>query len=62
LSAQFDKAIAARPSPYPLGLRSIDALARIAQEEGWKLSERIGVAKGNWVLVFEQEQGGKERE
>ncbi|BGP34171.1 hypothetical protein JCM10296v2_005986 [Rhodotorula toruloides] len=58
----FDKAIAARPSPYPLGLRSVDALARIAESEGWKLSERIGVAKGNWVLVFEQEQEGGERE
>ncbi|BGO93731.1 hypothetical protein NBRC10512_006612 [Rhodotorula toruloides] len=55
----FNEAIAARPSPYPLGLRSIDALARIAREEGWKLSERIGVAKGNWVLVFEQEREGK---
>ncbi|BGP26499.1 hypothetical protein Rt10032_c11g4548 [Rhodotorula toruloides] len=55
--ASFDQIISARPSPYPLGLRSVDALGRIAEAEGWKLSERIAVAKGNWVLVFEQKEG-----
>lgn len=54
---QFDKEISSRPSSYPLGLRSIDGLARLADETGWRLSERIGVAKGNWVLVFEQQEG-----
>ncbi|TNY22904.1 hypothetical protein DMC30DRAFT_414644 [Rhodotorula diobovata] len=53
----FDKEISSRPSSYPLGLRSIDGLARLADETGWRLSERIGVAKGNWVLVFEQQEG-----
>ncbi|GAA5899767.1 hypothetical protein JCM8208_004558 [Rhodotorula glutinis] len=52
----FNTEISSRPSSYPLGLRSIDALARLAAECGWALSERIGVAKGNWVLVFEQER------
>ncbi|GAA5917582.1 hypothetical protein JCM5296_007274 [Sporobolomyces johnsonii] len=49
----FDKEISSRPSPYPLGLRSIDALAQIANELGWTLKERIAMPKGNWVLVFE---------
>ncbi|KPV73717.1 uncharacterized protein RHOBADRAFT_45675 [Rhodotorula graminis WP1] len=53
----FDKEISSRPSSYPLGLRSIDALAHLAAECGWALRERTGVAKGNWVLVFEQARG-----
>ncbi|GAA6048859.1 hypothetical protein JCM3770_003656 [Rhodotorula araucariae] len=52
----FNAEIAARPSPYPLGLRSVDALARLAAETGWALRERVSVARGNWVLVFEQEE------
>ncbi|GAA5840476.1 hypothetical protein JCM9279_007339 [Rhodotorula babjevae] len=52
----FNTEISSRPSSYPLGLRSIDALARLAAECGWALRERTGVAKGNWVLVFEQAQ------
>ncbi|BGP42055.1 hypothetical protein JCM10450v2_006141 [Rhodotorula kratochvilovae] len=51
----FNAEISSRPSPYPLGLRSIDALGRLAAESGWTLRDRIGVARGNWILVFEQE-------
>ncbi|GAA5961852.1 hypothetical protein JCM21900_006462 [Sporobolomyces salmonicolor] len=57
----FDKAISSRPSPWPLGLRSIDALARIANELGWTLKERIEMPKGNWVLVFEVKNAGTAR-
>ncbi|GAA5822021.1 hypothetical protein JCM10212_004658 [Sporobolomyces blumeae] len=49
----FDKMISARPSSYPLGLRSIDALSQIAEEQGWTLVDRIGMPKGNWTLVFQ---------
>ncbi|GAA5961481.1 hypothetical protein JCM3765_003598 [Sporobolomyces pararoseus] len=48
----FDKEISARPSSYPLGLRSIDALARIAQEEGFEFVEKVPMPKGNFVLIY----------
>ncbi|GAA6006204.1 uncharacterized protein JCM10292_000020 [Rhodotorula paludigena] len=49
----FNAHIAARPSPYPLGLRSLDELKRIAREEGWDESDRVAVeANGNWVVAY----------
>ncbi|GAA5833707.1 hypothetical protein JCM3766R1_000076 [Sporobolomyces carnicolor] len=50
--SKFNAEISSRPSSYPLGLRSIDALARIAQTEGWDFVDRIPMPKGNWVLLF----------
>lgn len=55
LSLQFDEMIRARPQAGALGigLRSIDALERLAKEHGgWVLEERKSVFRGNWVLVF----------
>ncbi|GAA5883802.1 hypothetical protein JCM16303_002380 [Sporobolomyces ruberrimus] len=49
---EFDNMIKARPSTYPIGLRSIDALSRIAQGEGWDFVEKVSMPKNNWVLVY----------
>lgn len=51
-SLQFDKEISSRPSSYPLGLRSIDAIARIAEEEGWEFVKKVPMPVGNWVLLY----------
>ncbi|GAA5824916.1 hypothetical protein JCM5353_002929 [Sporobolomyces roseus] len=48
----FDKEISSRPSSYPLGLRSIDAIARIAEEEGWEFVKKVPMPVGNWVLLY----------
>ncbi|GAA5992922.1 hypothetical protein JCM5350_007803 [Sporobolomyces pararoseus] len=48
----FDEEISSRPSSYPLGLRSIDALGRIAQEEGFEFVEKVPMPKGNFVLIY----------
>ncbi|GAA5942833.1 hypothetical protein JCM10213_002965 [Rhodosporidiobolus nylandii] len=50
----FDNMIRARPNGSYLGLRSIDALARLAAEEGWELEKTVDMPKGNWVLVFKR--------
>ncbi|GAA5889344.1 hypothetical protein JCM6882_000715 [Rhodosporidiobolus microsporus] len=52
----FETSIRSRPNGFYFGLRSIDALGRLAQEKGWVLEERIGMPKGNWVLVFARQQ------
>ncbi|GAA5897691.1 uncharacterized protein JCM6883_006786 [Sporobolomyces salmoneus] len=51
----FDREISSRPSSYPLGLRSIEALARIARNEGWEFVERVPMPKGNFVLIYKVE-------
>jgi hypothetical protein len=50
--SQFDTSIRSRPGGSYFGLRSIDALDRLAKEAGWQLEEKIPMPKGNWVLVF----------
>ncbi|KAK4057086.1 hypothetical protein OIO90_001986 [Microbotryomycetes sp. JL221] len=53
---QFDEMIKARPQANELGigLRSIDALDRLAKEHDWTLTERRSIPKGNFVLVFKR--------
>ncbi|GAA5832728.1 hypothetical protein JCM11251_005740 [Rhodosporidiobolus azoricus] len=48
----FDASIRSRENGSSLGLRSIDKLSRLAEEEEWLLEERISMPKMNWVLVF----------
>ncbi|GAA6031562.1 hypothetical protein JCM8097_006521 [Rhodosporidiobolus ruineniae] len=60
---EFDYTIRARPNGSYLGLRSIDAFSRLADKEGWRLEEKKGMPKGNWVLVFArrgQDASGRE--
>ncbi|GAA6020623.1 hypothetical protein JCM11491_001124 [Sporobolomyces phaffii] len=57
----FDKEISSRPSSYPLGLRSVDALARIAAEEGFEHLEKVAMPKGNWVLIYKVRGGEHSR-
>jgi len=33
-------------------LRSIDAIARIAEEEGWEFVKKVPMPVGNWVLLY----------
>ncbi|SGY92080.1 BQ5605_C038g11715 [Microbotryum silenes-dioicae] len=49
---KFDIMIRSRPGSSGIGLRSIPHLGRLAEENGWTLEREIGVAMGNWVLVF----------
>ncbi|SCZ89547.1 BZ3500_MvSof-1268-A1-R1_Chr1-1g01249 [Microbotryum saponariae] len=49
---KFDTMIRSRPGSSGIGLRSIHHLGRLAEESGWTLEREIGVAMGNWVLVF----------
>ncbi|SCV71338.1 BQ2448_2926 [Microbotryum intermedium] len=48
----FDTMIRSRPGSQGIGLRSIQGIGRLAQENGWVLEREIAVAMGNWVLVF----------
>ncbi|GAA5926229.1 uncharacterized protein JCM15063_000221 [Sporobolomyces koalae] len=49
---EFDREISSRPSSHVLGLRSIQAIARIAADAGWELAREIPMPRGNWVLLF----------
>ncbi|GAA5981052.1 hypothetical protein JCM11641_001440 [Rhodosporidiobolus odoratus] len=51
---EFDAYIRARPHGSYLGLRSIEALGRLATEEGWKLENKVSMPTGNWVLAFKR--------
>lgn len=52
--------IRARENGEALGLRSVDALDRLARVHGWELAQKHSVPLGNWVLDFARAEGSDE--
>ncbi|KAK0522423.1 hypothetical protein OC834_001360 [Tilletia horrida] len=55
-NARFDADIRSRNPAF--GIRSVDAVSKVAREHGYALAERIAMPANNWIIVFRPRNNG----